>query len=176
MQGVKDIRIEGDLINGLTFIKDVESGAYKGHKVRRSMFRCYCGNMFTSEFNRVKTFNTKSCGCWKKQVLRDRHEAKNPLWKGDGVGYAALHQWVSSRLEKPIRCSCCNEIKRLDLANISNEYKRDLSDWEWLCRKCHMTKDGRLDKLKVEAINGRKKLKHCQACGRFFYQTHNCHL
>jgi hypothetical protein len=38
----------------------------------------------------------------------------------------------------------CKQKRKLEVANISQQYKRDLSDWEWLCRKCHMTKDGRL--------------------------------
>ncbi len=40
-----------------------------------------------------------------------------------------------------------NECIPLDLSNKSGKYKRDLIDWEWLCRRCHMIKDGRLDKL-----------------------------
>ena len=34
-----------------------------------------------------------------------------------------------------------------DCANISGEYHRDVDDFEWLCRRCHMVKDGRLEKL-----------------------------
>lgn len=68
-------------------------------------------------------------------------------WKGDEVGYAALHDWVKRRLEKPKACQDCGQEKPLDLANISQKYKRDLTDWEWICRSCHMTKDGRLKAL-----------------------------
>lgn len=68
---------------------------------------------------------------------------KNGMWK-DKPGMTALHGWIKLRLAKPLACNNCGEVKPLDLANISQEYKRDLSDWEWLCRKCHMTKDGRL--------------------------------
>lgn len=74
-------------------------------------------------------------------------KSKNPMWKGDNVGYNALHAWVKRNLIKPQVCSNCNQTKALDLANISQEYKRDLSDWEWLCRKCHMEKDGRINQL-----------------------------
>lgn len=82
-----------------------------------------------------------------KRISESKVANKNPMWKGDKVGYPALHNWVINRLTKPTTCSCCGLKKRLDLANISNEYKRDLSDWEWLCRKCHMTKDGRLERF-----------------------------
>jgi len=70
---------------------------------------------------------------------------KNPLWKGDEVGLKALHEWVKRYKPKPKVCENCHKKGWIDLANISQEYKRDLTDWEWLCRKCHMIKDGRID-------------------------------
>lgn len=73
--------------------------------------------------------------------------ANNPMWS-ENVGYDALHGWVNRNLKKPLACECCGKKKPLDAANISNEYKRDLTDWEWLCRKCHMQKDGRIKNLK----------------------------
>ena len=73
---------------------------------------------------------------------------KNPMWRGPRVGYKALHTWVRRHLAKPNACSNCHQNKPLDLANISQKYKRDFRDWEWLCRKCHMTKDGRMANLK----------------------------
>lgn len=69
---------------------------------------------------------------------------KNPMWRGDKVSYGALHDWVKWHKPKPLICEVCKLKKRLDLANISQKYLRDLFDWEWLCRKCHMEKDGRL--------------------------------
>ena len=98
----------------------------------------------------------------------------NPLWKGENVGYYALHQWVRFRLPKPERCPMCNasapaNAKRwLDLANISQEYKRDLTDWEWLCRKCHMTKDGRLEKFMIIATKRTLSDKKCRNCGKLY--------
>jgi hypothetical protein len=81
-----------------------------------------------------------------KHALRgDKHH----MWKGDAVGIDALHVYIRRRLPKPDKCQECHEAKPYDLANISNEYKRDVSDWEWLCRRCHMKKDGRLLNLKT---------------------------
>lgn len=73
---------------------------------------------------------------------------KNSEWKGDHVGYTALHEWVKRHKPKQDFCTDCKQVKkRLDLANISQQYKRDINDYEWLCVSCHMHKDGRLDKL-----------------------------
>jgi len=68
-------------------------------------------------------------------------------WKGDEVGYNALHAWVRRNKAKPVKCVSCGLKKPLEVANISQLYLRKLSDWEWVCRSCHMTFDGRLDKL-----------------------------
>lgn len=72
---------------------------------------------------------------------------KNPMWKGDDVGYGSLHEWIRNHKPKPLFCECCKITPPFDLANISQEYKRDINDFEWLCRKCHMIKDDRLLKL-----------------------------
>lgn len=69
----------------------------------------------------------------------------NSNWKGDDVRYSALHSWIKSRLKKPKLCQNCGEGIAFDLANKSNKYLRDLSDWWWLCRKCHMIIDGRMN-------------------------------
>ena len=84
---------------------------------------------------------------------------KNPQWKGDEVSYRSLHEWVNNYLPKPDKCEECKINKPYDASNISGEYKRDLKDWRWLCRKCHMISDGRLEKLaQPHIITQRDKL------------------
>ena len=75
------------------------------------------------------------------------------MWKESGVGYNSLHSWVKRRLKKPPCCSVCRKVTEfIDLANISQKYKRNLTDWEWLCRKCHMTKDGRIENFRPKRV------------------------
>ena len=71
----------------------------------------------------------------------------NPAWKGNNARYGALHKWIKKRLSKPKFCQNCKEKPPRDLANISGKYKRELSDWKWICRRCHMLEDGRLAKF-----------------------------
>lgn len=71
----------------------------------------------------------------------------NSNWKGKGVKYTGIHEFVRRHLAKPELCEKCNEVPPYDLANISGQYSRDLNDWQWLCRKCHMKDDGRLEKF-----------------------------
>lgn len=83
---------------------------------------------------------------------------KNPQWKGNKVGYTALHNWIKSRLSKPQLCENCKKQKPYDLANKSGNYKRDINDWKWLCRRCHMKEDGRL-KIFLSTCKGIKNKK-----------------
>ena len=104
-----------------------------------SCFICY--KMIGNHSKKCRTCSNKS-----------RTSNKNPTWKGDKVRYKALHHWVRRHKPKSEVCECCDQkptSKRgLDLANISQQYKRDINDYEWLCRKCHMTKDKRMNNLK----------------------------
>lgn len=96
---------------------------------------------------------------WHKQKITEALTGeKNSQWKGDNVGLRALHRWVSKRLQKPDLCEICKVRPPHDLANISHTYNpltytRDLQNWHWLCRRCHMISDGIL----IKAIQTRKK-------------------
>ena len=65
-------------------------------------------------------------------------------WKGDNVGYYALHIWIKRKLGKPIECfmcGCSSKIRRLHWANVDHKYKRYLNDWITFCYKCHYQYD-----------------------------------
>lgn len=89
---------------------------------------------------------------------------RNPNWN-ETVGYKGVHSWISRNLVRPEKCSKCNKKCKPDAANISKNYKRDASDYIWLCRKCHMEYDGITDRLIEYGINSRKhsyiKCKNC---------------
>lgn len=99
-----------------------------------------------AKLNRQKTCS-KECGY--KVVSKKLKNDGNGNWKGKSVGYAGIHCWIKRRIKKPKLCTKCKKRKAHDIANISQKYKRDLKDWEWLCRRCHMVKDGRMSNLKV---------------------------
>lgn len=84
---------------------------------------------------------TKPTGRGRKNINVSEN---NGQWKGDAVGYEALHAWVKRRYFHSDKCDNCGKPCIPDLANKSGEYKRDLTDWNYLCRKCHMESDGRL--------------------------------
>lgn len=66
-------------------------------------------------------------------------------WKGDSVGYHALHAWVSRHYGNPRKCECCGTTKagKYEWASISGDYRRERKDYLRLCSKCHYDRDGR---------------------------------
>ena len=66
-------------------------------------------------------------------------------WKGDDVGYRALHRWIEGQLGQPTTCEDCGKTDLtghfIHWANLSGEYKRDVTDWKRLCALCHKRYD-----------------------------------
>lgn len=131
---------------------------------------CYCvicGKEFITYQSRVDQGRGKTCSleCRAKRIAlfnkteRDYSKTnnpkgeRNPMWRGDNVGYGALHDWVKRMLAMPFACGKCEQIKKLTLSNISGEYKRDVSDWVWLCYSCHR----KYDHPRNRSLDRRKK-------------------
>jgi hypothetical protein len=96
---------------------------------------------------------------WNKGVQSNLIPAN---FKGESVGYDALHDWVNRHRGKAVKCEHCGKDHgRIEWANKSHEYKRDLSDWISLCKKCHYAYDEiRKGKSKIKEIfieSGRKR-------------------
>lgn len=91
---------------------------------------------------------------WNKGIVRTDISGENhPNWKGDNVGYQGVHQWVRKMMGAPRICIHCHttQSKSYDWANVSGEYRRELSDWIRLCRKCH----NRYDNIGRKSANTR---------------------
>jgi hypothetical protein len=140
-------------------VKHTEESKQKMRKPRSEAFKEKCRN-------RPQTKETR------EKISKSRLGELNPIWKGDEVGYDALHAWVRRRLPKPKLCQRCNLVKPRDLANVTGNYTRDFENWQYLCRKCHMATDDRLanlriahkayyDKVKLE-IQGQNRI--CNVC------------
>lgn len=97
---------------------------------------------------------------------------------GHNTEYRMLHLWVEKQLGKPRLCVECSttESKLFDWANISGEYRKDISDWRRLCRQCHLRSD-RLKKFKNKCKMGHELTpdniyrspngdRHCLKCKR----------
>lgn len=93
------------------------------------------GNRFIHGHNRNRLGQKGKTG-------KDSHR-----WKED-VGYFGLHKWVRRHKPRPKKCVMCNESPAVEVANVSGKYLRDLNDFQWVCHKCHMLSDGRIELLK----------------------------
>ena len=133
---------------GLRYVlhKENPTSFKKGHvswnKGLLGIMKANIGSFKKGEHKSKETEFKKGSFPWNKnkEFLEIRGE-RHANWKGNGVGYQALHSWVKKRLTKPTNCVNCREVKKLNLANKSGNYKRDLSDWLWLCDKCHHKRD-----------------------------------
>lgn len=82
---------------------------------------------------------------WKQNLRLKLFGKNNVRWKGSNVDLHTLHQWLRKWNKKPKLCEICHKVPPYDLANISGKYKRDIKDYKWVCRHCHMVEDGRIE-------------------------------
>lgn len=168
----------------------------KGQFVKRISCICECGKEFKVREKKIKEGRGKYCSqaCKYKYRVRPKglqyvlvkenptsfkpgHKTWNtgtkglmptPLnFKGDEVGYYALHDWVYRYKGRPDKCEFCGGNKAMQWANKSHEYKRDLEDWLSLCKKCHVKYDRESGNWGV-ATRKFKRKKHAKkgVCGR----------
>src|SRR3990167_9188467 len=97
--------------------------------------------------NKGKTFSKTHRENLSKSHLNNQVGERNGMWKGDKVGYSALHDWIKRNKPKLTHCEKCNNKKPLQAANISGEYKRDINDFMWLCARCHVYYDGTINNI-----------------------------
>ena len=80
-------------------------------------------------------------------------------WK-EKVGYSGIHKWIVKERKTPSYCEHCKISKAPKLpkdrirkrsyfqwANISGEYKRDVTDWVRLCWSCHCKYDKAIERI-----------------------------
>lgn len=109
-----------------------------------------CGKLICSVSTRCKSCSNKNRAGkfhWSKEARQRISGSRNHNWKGNDVGLVALHEWINNHKPTPKLCERCGENPPMDLANISGKYKRDINDYQYLCRRCHMEIDGRLERL-----------------------------
>ena len=91
---------------------------------------------------------------WAGKTFSEQHKESLSRAKGGhntlygSLFYESVHRWVVRELGKPKVCDDCHtsEAKIYDWANLSQLYKKDLSDWRRLCRKCHVNYDHKFKK------------------------------
>lgn len=127
------------------------------HRRKYCSRKCYSSNVHSKIISKalkgvpktqehVKAASDAHRGIKHPSIQGENH----PFWKGDDVGYHAVHDWIAKNKEKPKECLHCGKKPGFDSigrnkihwANVSGEYKRDLNDFIPLCIKCHRDYDG----------------------------------
>ena len=102
---------------------------------RKNMATAMKGKRFTEEHKKKIGLAHKG----RKYPLRNQAQENNQNWKGDSVGYMGLHKWIQKMLGKAKYCAIDLTHKGpYQWANISGEYKREISDFRQLCAKCNL--------------------------------------
>src|SRR3990167_8838330 len=122
--------------------KKAEVAKHCSMSCKRFITDIECATCKKSFFPGSSTKKYCSLKCYHDTLSERTTLEKNPMWKGDKVGYKTLHTWVKRHKGIPGQCVHCGEtIKRRVWANISGKYKRDLNDWMSLCYSCHFKFD-----------------------------------
>ena len=91
----------------------------------------------------------KKTGLIPRSAFKKNHglnkDNKHPLWKGDNAGIRTIHKWIVRKLGQPTICEKCGiknlTKQKIHWSNKDHKYKRNLEDWQRLCRKCHKEYD-----------------------------------
>ncbi len=72
---------------GLIYLYETTPKMWHNNRIRRAEFKCTCGNKFTTTIGRVKIGGTKSCGCHRARLGREKYTKH-------GLAYDRLwHKW-----------------------------------------------------------------------------------
>lgn len=94
----------------------------------------------------------KGLSPWNKGILGYKKGSQNGMWKGDRVGYYALHSWIRRNFGKPEKCQNCKSIQNIQWCNISGNYTREKTDWMKMCVPCHRMFDKGFSRAKEKYI------------------------
>jgi hypothetical protein len=103
---------------------------------------------------------------WTNMPTDSNKAVSGRKFKGTSSEYTSLHNRIRVQIPKPTKCQFCRKVRRLDLANKSQKYKDDITDWLYLCRTCHR----RWDSYKYKRID-EKWHKVCTKCKILYPET-----
>jgi endogenous inhibitor of DNA gyrase (YacG/DUF329 family) len=129
----------------LVYCKNCGKGIFKIPSYFKKCKIHFCSQKCRGIFLKGKTFEER-LGVDRARARNDKIALaqlgeKNSMWKGNKVKHCGLHAWIKNNKPKPEFCEECGKVEPYDLANISGNYKRDINDFKWLCRSCHMKFD-----------------------------------
>ena len=157
---------KGDRYSKLEIIKELP---FLQSRERLFSCKCDCGKIISVQLNNLRSGNTKSCGCYIREVnnllevrkkISDSHrkrvlEGKNHKWKGEEASYVAIHIYIKNYFGTAIKCENKNcsyprynskgvlieKPKRYEWASMTTKPTRNIEDYKQLCPSCHRKYD-----------------------------------
>jgi len=76
-------------------------------------------------------------------MTKEYQEGENNWnWRGDNVSIRGIHKWLRHNYPHPNKCEECGKITdNLDLMNLDHKYRRNIEDYIYACRSCHLKYD-----------------------------------
>lgn len=102
--------------------------------------KCDCGREVVVRGQRLRRGSVTHCGCLYEPVPR-KTGTKHHNWKGESVGYHALHIWVNRNKVKTGVCSLCGANRYTEWGMMTENFSRNLDDYIEVCKPCHMRMD-----------------------------------
>lgn len=81
----------------------------------------------------------------KKAAVGKHNGKKSNLWIDGRAWRKTAHQWIIQQLGQPTKCEHCTKDglsgQQIDWANTDHKYRKKISEWIRLCKKCHAIYD-----------------------------------
>lgn len=90
---------EGELLGSLIFVSEAEKAVKSLN--RRAVFKCRCGNIFTTAIHMAKSGQSTSCGCEHKRMLIERLTKHGCSSGGRQTSEYTIWKGIVSRCENP---------------------------------------------------------------------------
>ncbi len=142
-------------LNGFQKGNTINKGKHLSDETKKKLSKALKGQRLGTHLSEEtkKRISLSNIGLKKGVKLSAEHIKKisdknSCWWKGDTVGYSALHKWVIKHLGQPDTCEHCGKKGyktgrswNIQWANKDHKYKRILTAWLRLCVKCHKEYD-----------------------------------
>ena len=127
-----------------------------------------CNKLFYKNYNVCKKQwdKTKYCSskCYFTVNPFKRRGKDNQNWKGDNIGYTAIHIWLTTNFKKPTKCehpNCSGKSKQIEWCLIKGKkYERKRENFICFCHSCHFKYDMNDVWRKRLSIQAKKYWKH----------------
>ena len=146
--GPKEIDYVGHIFSRLKVLEKIGRTKCRQQKF---LCECECGRRVTVNLNALRSGATKSCGCYRFDLMKSKCGANSPLFNPNltdedrvkGRNIPTYNEWVVDvKRRDNYKCVCCGSIRKLVSHHLNGyhwfkEGRFDLNNGACLCHTCH---------------------------------------